>query len=351
MILCCTLAGCIREDLASDKQNPPDASPPMPRPYRKRLETAVSLNAECVSCHEEQASEWRGSHHQRSNTNPAYREAFAIEPTAFCRGCHAPESNPTKEPPKAVSELGVGCVSCHVTEEGLVLAAPSSSSGHEALPSPHPLRRSREFAETGGCAGCHEFRFPEGHGNDDGQFMQSTSREHQRSPAAKKPCAACHMPLVEGRRSHAFSEVRDPAWLRKNLEAKAERVEENIVRITLVQPDPGHAFPSGDLFRRLEIGCELRSADGKVLRRESRYLARHFEMFPGSHGRELTRDNRVFSEPKVVEMDLTPPSPTKGPSSISYWVSYQRVATPGTGMKPSDAKIESEVRLHAGILP
>src|SRR5262245_41637154 len=83
---------------------------------------------------------------------------------------HAPESDPTKEPPREVSELGVGCVTCHVTEEGAVLAAARSadSAGEGAAAPPHRVSWSTDFGRVGGCAGCHEFRFPMGHGDEDG---------------------------------------------------------------------------------------------------------------------------------------------------------------------------------------
>lgn len=371
----CLLAGCIREDVLTDGQAtsvpappaipssepaPADVMPaadtlpaatvPMPRAYRKRLDAAVALNATCVACHADEAKQWAGSHHQQSNLNPAYRKAFAIEPSPFCRGCHAPEGDPRIEPPKAVSELGVGCVTCHVTEEGFVLAA-AASPGDDTARAPHPLRRSAAFGQTGGCAGCHEFRFPMGFGNDDGQFMQTTAREHLRSPAAGKACADCHMPLVEGRRSHAFAEVRDPAWLRKNLQATAERAEDGILRVTLVQPVPGHDFPTGDLFRRLEVGCEVKTERGAVLRRDVRHLARHFQIIPGQPGRHLARDDRVGADPKVVDLEITPPAGSAERGTISWWVRYQRVATVGHGTDPAEAKIESEVLLHSGEIP
>ncbi|HLM74780.1 MAG TPA: multiheme c-type cytochrome, partial [Polyangiaceae bacterium] len=292
---------------------------PMPGPERRRGEAAVALNATCEACHKDEADEWRRSRHREANTNAAYRAAFAVEPSAFCTGCHAPEAdlaNPkananvntnintgtnknknTKIPERAVSELGVGCVTCHITEEGVVLAGTASSAGA----APHPLRRSAEFTKAGACAGCHEFRFPGATGDDDGHFMQTTAREHASSPGADKPCADCHMPIVSGRRSHAFTAVRDPAWLRENLRATASLSADNRLRVTLTQPDPGHAFPTGDLFRRLEIGCEMRDAAGKVIQREARHLARHFDILPGRPGRILTRDDRVFAEPSVVE--------------------------------------------------
>src|SRR5262249_59290492 len=112
--------------------------------------------------------------------------------------------------------------------------------------------------------------------DDDGSFRQTTVREPRRSPAAEIACAGCHMPAVSGRRSHAFTESRDPAWLGDRLRVTAARAEGGRVRVTLVQASPGHGFPTGDLFRRLEVGCELRDEDGKVVSRDVRYLARRF---------------------------------------------------------------------------
>lgn len=319
----------------------------MPGPRRKRGATAALHNAACVSCHDKQAKEWRGSYHQRANIDPAYVKAFAIEPSPFCRSCHAPEADPAKEPPIAVSELGVGCVTCHVTEGEFVLAADHGDDAAHG-PAPHPVRRSKAFAHQGACADCHEFRFPMPGGDDDAFFMQTTAREHLRSPAAAKACADCHMPGELGQRSHAFSHVRDPAWLRKNLIANAERIDDTL-RIKLVQPNPGHDAPTGDLFRRYEIGWELVTEKGDVIQRETQYLARHFEAFSDRPGRRLTRDNRVGSDPAIVTFEL----PREAPASarIKWWLTYQRVATVGTGQNPADAVIESEIKLHSGEIP
>lgn len=361
----CGVAACLREDLPAESSAPAPPAPPsaaiaasssaslppapLPRPYRGRLAAASTLNATCESCHDQEASEWRRSRHRQANTNAAYVAAFAAEPQPFCRGCHAPESDPNEAPPKAISEIGVACVTCHVTEDGVVLAA--ARSGDDPGDAPHPLRRSAELAQSGACAGCHEFRFPMApSGEDDALFMQTTLREHARSPAAEKACATCHMPLVQGRRSHAFAEVRDPAWLRQNLQVKAERLDGGRLRVTLVQPAPGHGFPTGDLFRRLEIGGELRDEAGKTRRREVRHLARHFEIVPGRPGRTLTHDDRVFDEPSVVEMDLSAASPPRS-GVVRWWVTYQRVATAGVGDDPAGAKIESEIPLHSGVIP
>ena len=340
---------------------PPPAPPgddpkiPMPGPGRKRLAAAVAKNATCEACHVEEAREWRGSYHRRASVDPAYLHAFAIEPSPFCRSCHTPEADPLKEPPSAVRELGVGCVTCHVPVEGAVLAAAhgdaEAEAGPKRRPSPHPVRRSNDFARDGGCAGCHEFRFPRPGGSEDAFFMQTTAREHRGSLGAAKPCAECHMPAWQGRRSHTFDEVRDDGWLRANLSATAERTPDDTLRVTLVQPAPGHDFPTGDLFRRLSVGYEIADDSGTIVRHEVRALARHFEFVPGELGRHLARDDRVESEPRIVEMDLPPPAEAPTAARLSWWVTYQRVATVGPGTNPADALVESEVPLHSGSLP
>lgn len=339
-----------REEPTTDVSfTPPRDEPriPMPGPRRQRLAAAVLLNGTCTSCHDKQAKEWRGSMHQRANVDPAYVKAFTIEPSPFCRACHAPEADAMKEPPKDVSELGIGCVSCHVTEEGFVLAADRGRDNAQA-PAPHPVRRSKAFAHQSGCSNCHEFRFPMPGGDEDEFFMQTTAREHLRSPAAAKACADCHMPMENGQRSHTFANVRDPAWLRKNLDTSVER-EGEILRVKLVRPNPGHDAPTGDLFRRYEVGYELRNEKGEVLHRDTRYLARHFTVFPGRPGRKLTRDNRMTSEPTFVELELPREAPTT--ARITWWVSFQRVATVGTGFEPAEAVIESEIKIHSGEIP
>ena len=138
--------------------------------------------------------------------------------------------------------------------------------------------------------------------------------------------------------SHSFAQVRDPAWLRERLEVRA-RCEGGRLVIELAQRDAGHAFPTGDLFRRLEVGAELAG------RRELHHLARHFEMWPGSRGRQLASDNRVLDEPVTIDFDLL------CRAGGSWWVRYQRVAQAFDGRNPEAARVESEILLSSGTFP
>lgn len=327
--------------------DPPDPpAGPLPRPNRRRLGAAVTLNATCEGCHRAEAAEWRRSRHRAAHTNAAYQRALAIEPSAFCRACHAPEADPRRPPPPAIGAMGIGCVTCHVIDDGAVLAAPSPRSGGEEI-APHRVRRSPAFGASGACAACHEFHFPAARGDDDGSLMQTTAREHARSKSADRSCADCHMPRVEGRRSHTFAEVRDPAWLGDHLRVTAARTAEDRLQITIAQEDPGHGYPTGDLFRRVQVGAEVRAAGGKVTARAAAYLGRRFEIVAGRPGRTLTADTRVFDDPKIVELAI---GPGAAGATVTWWVTLQRVATAGQGDDPETATIESEARIQRGTM-
>lgn len=317
----------------------------LPRAYRARGEEAVKANAGCVSCHPNEAAAWNTSHHRRAFENPAFQASFVIEPTDFCRGCHAPESSPAS-PTKQADALGVACVTCHIANDDMVLAAPRDGHVEKA---PHPIERSVAFGGEGACAGCHEFPFPFAPGNDDAHFMQTTIREHARSPARDRSCASCHMPMREGKRSHGFEDVRDPAFLRAAIDITATRDAPNTIIVTLTQKNPGHAFPTGDLFRRIEVGALLRDAGGKIIAREVVHLARSWALFPGEQERRLTHDGRVMFDPREVGLTLPLDARSEG-FPISWWVTYQRVLKTEDGKTDGEATIESEVPLASGTL-
>jgi len=300
------------------------------------------MNAECERCHTDEAAEWRGSLHQRSNIEPAYRRSFAIEPLPFCRRCHAPEGPLDVDATDAVSELGVGCVTCHVSDDQ-VWAAP----GMGAAPAPHALRRDAAFASAAACAPCHEFAFPGSTGRGVGSLMQSTVTEHAKSPESAASCASCHMPTTStGKRSHRFRSSRDPALLRASLRVRATRTSPTRVRLELTPVGVGHALPTGDLFRRIEVVAQAFGTDHMVLANELRYLTRHFEFAPGG-GKRWLGDDRIVGEGATVELELG--EGARG-HPIAWRIGYQRVAHP-SGVDTEDATLEADVELASGELP
>jgi hypothetical protein len=318
------------------------ASMPGPRTKARapdEVADRIERNAECVGCHPVVAREWARSLHRRSFSEPMFQAAFAREGEAdFCHSCHAPEA--------AAAEIGVGCVGCHLVE-GEILAAPAPAGRDEAA-SPHALRREPDFAGPAACAGCHEFWFPAaGRGGRDLK-MQRTVSEHARSPAHEQACQSCHMPPSgEGgalHRSHDFAVVGEPRMLRAAAEIAATR-SPGQVEVRLEPRAVGHAFPTGDLFRRLAVsvtgeGCE-----------QTRYLARHFgaERLPSGAGIKIElSDDRVGlgARARVVGFELEPACEDV---PLRWAVRYQRVLDAPVGAEER-AEVWDELTIAAGTL-
>jgi len=284
-----------------------EARMPGPAPIVRGFD-ASSINAQCEKCHSAIAAEWRESLHHQAYTSPSFQAALAKEPEPFCRGCHAPEGNPFS-PSKAAADLGVGCVTCHVLDRA-PLAIPKSGTA-----APHPVAREARFATPAACAACHAFDFPD---RKTPLAMQATIAEHARGPAKDKRCAHCHMPVVDGHRSHRFTASRDEAFVKSAVDVAARRTSrtEVVVEITAT-PKLGHAFPTGDLFRRFSVSIEQGGA------KKTLYFARRFgprEEQPGKILRVEVGDDRV-EHGKPAHAVFT----VHGGTSVHYRVAYERV--------------------------
>lgn len=279
---------------------------------------AVAHNRACEGCHAEIAREWRGSLHRAAHADPVYQRAFAREPLPFCTGCHAPEADPEDPGPSPVHALGVGCVTCH------------------AVTAAHETGRAAK-SPTAECASCHEFAFP-----GTTEKMQLTASEHRASGAAGLACATCHMPRAEaGGRAHAshrFGASRVPAFVRRAAHITAARGAGTVTfRFT---PDrAGHAFPTGDLFRRLRLVVELEGRNVEM------FLGRKTKRAIGHGAAALNAsDDRPFArgEPATVDVDIG-----RDARPIAWRVIYERVEHP-TSLDERGAVIEGAIVVASG---
>ena len=180
--------------------------------------------------------------------------------------------------------------------------------------------------------------------------MQATVSEHAKSET-RTSCASCHMPLTEGgaaHRSHAFAGGHDAALVRNAVTVSAERSPQG-ARITLTPRDVGHAFPTGDLFRRVEVSAEAVGPEWQVVASASRYLARHWQRQPSPFGvvlRSATRDDRPRGAPLVIELEL---GRAALDLPIDWRVVYQRVEHPRSE-REQDASVEGEIEIMSGTL-
>jgi hypothetical protein len=326
----------------------------MPGPGPRAHAREASANDACVGCHADVARSWRGSLHARAFVDDVFQRAFAIEPLPFCRDCHAPERAARKAPDPAREALGIACVTCHdPAGRGEVLAAPRDAGDardarEASVRPPHAVRREAAFATAAACVGCHDFPFPDvaarGH---DGLRMQRTAAEHVASPFADTSCAACHMPrdaTAAGWRGHGFSVAGNEALLRDALVAHATRDGERVV-VDLAPGRVGHAFPTGDLFRRLLVVAEVVGDDWQLFAHAERALGRSFAFAPNAAGvmvQRETSDERLVG-PTRLTLDL---GPNARGHDIAWRVEWQRVL----GARDGQAVIAGTVVLASGRL-
>lgn len=259
---------------------------PGPAPHLAGALDVGAVNASCEACHADVAAEWRASAHRSAYGDPLFQAALELEPLAFCRGCHAPEADAEDASPQAGHELGVACVTCHV-QVGSVWSARRSDDG------PHRTLGDARLGSTAACAGCHQFEFP----TRSHVPMQSTIDEHARSPHAEKTCQDCHMQATVDERGRRRTDHRfavDEELLDRAVEVRVERAGARAVMVELAVDGAGHAVPTGDMFRRLEV--RARSSSGVAAR--PAVLERHFEVAhrDGELQRSQTHDTRLSED-------------------------------------------------------
>ncbi len=302
-------------------------------------------NDGCVDCHPGVAREWEGSLHRRSYTNSAFQASHEREPLEFCQTCHAPRATEFPAEP-AAAQAGIDCVTCHV-QDGQLVAGPGPAS-HAA---PHMVVRQPQLGAPSGCGDCHQFEFPRKAGRRPGALMQKTLDEHTDSDFAGMDCADCHMDtsrrLSDGRRgrNHGFDVSRNPEFMRRALLSEASRPQAARVELVLEPNEVGHFFPTGDLFRRLELVVEARDARGNLVHREQRYLARHFpaqsvgRFFPDEPDDRLRgRTEFAFDLPGVTAQHR-----------VRWSVTYQRVGERDPAA-PERSEVVGAIELAAGEL-
>lgn len=297
--------------------------------------------AECRECHEDVAAQWVRSRHHLSFTNADFQRSYARETASFCRDCHAPALVRAEPLPAAEAEaLGVGCLDCHAGASTL-LAGPDA----DVAAAPHPLAAAQGVA-TRSCARCHEFDFPPESRRRPGVMMQTTMREHRASAHADRSCAACHLPDGD----HSLASTRDPAAIRRALAVVAKREGDDLI-LALEPHGVGHAFPTGDLYRRLELHAERRIGD-RVIATAVRYLDREFGSWRFPDGRL----NRRYHDPVVddrltgatqIRLELSDAAQPGG--ELIWWVDYERVDA-RDDFAPQQSTVASEVRLAEGQL-
>jgi hypothetical protein len=188
--------------------------------------------------------------------------------------------------------------------------------------------------------------------------MQDTVREHARSNAESSACQTCHMPEVREKstshKSHRFAVIDDPSMIRRAASVRAERASPTSVAVTLTPTGAGHSFPTGDMFRRLEVRARIVGSSESA---PPVVLARTFEDAPRGEDelgfeRVEARDSRVpppgsGSDRRVV---LTLSAAARN-NPVHYQVVYQRMAAPMARAFQVDEVLDEIIVAEGDVAP
>lgn len=282
----------------------------------------VTGKSTCEGCHAAVAAEWRSSFHRRAFVDDTFQTSLALEEPkehAFCTRCHAPAAA------RAGVEAGVDCLACH------------GDAPHE--------RRTADSTNT--CAGCHEFAFDDGRPD----LVQKTLSEHAASDYAAVTCAQCHMASRDGHRDHRFMSGHAPERIAAAVHVEVSRdapsgaANDASVRVSL-RVDAGHAFPTGDMFRRARLLVFAEGSRGEIVASAERIFGRTWTAErDGAHAgrRKEESDTRVKgSWQGLVELD----EPSAPIARVRWTLLYERVVAvqgPHVRLAASDVVAEGSV--------
>ncbi|MEM7180375.1 MAG: multiheme c-type cytochrome [Spirochaetota bacterium] len=220
----------------------------------------------CSTCHQEIYQQWQKSSHAKAFSNKLFYHAYLREPQGWCLNCHAPlwkyrgtsmrayySYRKEKEP---IMAEGVNCATCHLRDGVIYTAKAPSTKAEQCI---YPVKQDKALGETRFCANCHQFNFPQEHTPHvvyGSVPMQNVVQEFENTIWHKqgKTCQSCHYKFA--RHSKMTSHNREE--LAKNLQVRfaylqdAEGIEK-YVQVFVSFEKLGHHFPTGDLFRILEI--------------------------------------------------------------------------------------------------
>lgn len=333
----------------------PHAATPLPLPgpfvstHHLPNVDPVEENSRCETCHSTIAEEWRRSLHKQAYDDPVFRAAVALEPQPFCRGCHAPEADPAMTSNPALQAMGVACVTCHV-QQGKIIGTRTLA----AAAGRHFVQGDARLSTKEACAACHQFSFP----LHPSAAMQNTLEEHASSRFADTSCQTCHMPEVvdtsgKRHRAHDFHVVGNVSLLRSAVQVQAFRNSPQALGVTLEAGHVGHSFPTGDMFRRLEVRAHIVDENGQPLSHATPVvLEREFAVHSTPQGTDRipVGDSRVSAKGTLRRVLLLFGKDTEQ-YAIHWEVAYQRMPRQLATLFGIDTKQDEVIVAHGIVRP
>jgi hypothetical protein len=152
-------------------------------------------------------------------------------------------------------------------------------------------------------------------------------------------------------KDHRFAASRDEAIVRSAVHCDVA-IEAHSLVVTLRPGEVGHAFPTGDMFRRIVLAIEVVDTRGSTVSRTEKFFERAFGFVQSPYvapRKVLVRDDRVgVSEDPVVFRYEPPIRPDGG--TLRYQIRYERVADPFL-REDGTTDVEGAITLSEGTFP
>jgi len=264
-----------------------------------------SLSAkECGECHVRIYEEWQTSMHAKAYTNPYFQAYLKKDDYHYsCYYCHTQLEDQIEfkivgfiddDPNRPILDLnenfdrglrdeGVTCATCHVAN-GMIYGPYGDADA------PHPVEFAPKFRTTAVCEKCHEV--------PQSKFMFYKSNpcgtvdEYNNGPYKAKgiTCQKCHMPsqLKTLTRSskifrqvgeHTFKGGHSKEMIKKALLIDVKKLGEKF-ELTVMNNGAGHAFPTGDPDRYVNIITKFYDYEGNILQQELETFDRTILYYP-----------------------------------------------------------------------
>jgi hypothetical protein len=182
--------------------------------------------------------------------------------------------------------------------------------------------------------------------------MQKTMIEHAQSANSSKPCQDCHMPLVASQagpphRKHDFRVMGDNEFMSRAIVVDKAEIKDDSLHLDLLLGTIGHAFPTGDLYRRVDVRATAVDGSDKPIGNGSSYILRR-TFGPAFEGPNkavpIEREDGRLLGPKHIVLPLP-----KGTKRAKYEIVWQRLP-PEMANKFGMKMNEHEMVVRKGIV-
>jgi hypothetical protein len=218
--------------------------------------------SECQICHQGVYAEWEKSYHGMAWTDPMVQALSNGFRMTECIDCHAPQPIHITGVDKRVAPRqharadGVDCLSCHILEDGVSVAATRDVDTSAVAGACRPVKVDTMSVSTS-CAGCHN---------------QHETVDELLASGVDAECQTCHMEEVERPvgettkrgRSHLFPGAHSEEMHRRALTLDV-RVEDGKVLAEVVNVGAAHKAPTDARHRSYNVWVDVWDARGNPI--------------------------------------------------------------------------------------